>query len=80
MKRQDQSWTPPGVWQSPDGAAVSCNEKISVLNENLVEIRQMCQDALEDAVLMGADEGQLREVLRSMVDGLTNPWPEGGGK
>jgi hypothetical protein len=34
-----------------------------VLNENLAELRDLAQDALEDGVLMGCDEAQLREVL-----------------
>ncbi len=58
------------VWHAPDGMPVSCVEKIKVLNENLHEIQQMCQDALEDAVLMGCDEAQVRAVLRGLVDRL----------
>ena len=48
------------VWRSPSGDALSCVEKIKVLEENLEEIRQMAQDALDDGILMGGDEGQLR--------------------
>ena len=70
--------TQPGfelpAWSSPDGTPLSCHEKIKVLNQNLVEIRQMCQDALEDAVLMEADEKQFRGVLQSLVDSLENPF------
>lgn len=62
------------VWRQPDGRPVSCAEKIKVLNENLAEIRQMAQDALEDAILMGCDERQVREVLRGLVDALDNPY------
>jgi uncharacterized protein (DUF1778 family) len=47
-----------------------------VLNENLEEIREMAQDALEDAVLMGCDEAQLREVLRALVERLENPYAD----
>ena len=53
---------------------MSCVEKIKVLNENLAEIEEMCQDALEDAVLMGCDERQVRDVMRAMVDRLVNPY------
>ena len=45
-----------------------------MLNENLAEIRQIAQDALEDAILMGCDEEQLREVLHQLVDSLENPY------
>lgn len=62
------------AWRQPDGKPLSCVEKIKVLNENLTEIQQMAQDALEDAVLMGGDEGQVREVLHGLVDGLANPY------
>jgi hypothetical protein len=62
------------VWLTPEGEKLSCVEKIKVLNENLAELRQMAQDALEDAVLMGGDERQLRAVLHRLVDGLENPY------
>ena len=62
------------AWRTPEGEAVSCVEKIKVLNENLVEIQALAQEALEDAVLMGADEAQFRAVLRDLADGLINPY------
>lgn len=64
----------PEVWRAPDGSALSCREKIKVLNENLEELQQMAQDALEDAIIMGADEKQIRAVLAKLVDGLENPY------
>ena len=62
------------VWHTPEGEPVSCVEKIKVLNENLAELRDLAQDALEDGVLMGCDEAQLREVLAGIVAGLVNPY------
>jgi hypothetical protein len=62
------------VWHTPEGEPVSCVEKIKVLNENLAELRDLAQDALEDGVLMGCDEAQLREVLVGIVAGLVNPY------
>ena len=62
------------VWRTPEGEPVSCVEKIKVLNENLSELRGLAQDALEDGVLMGCDEAQLREVLTGIVAGLVNPY------
>lgn len=64
------------TWLDPAGEPVSCLEKIKVLNENLEEIRDMCQDALEDAVLMGCDETQFRSVLDRMTESLVNPYPK----
>ena len=64
------------VWRSPSGEVVSCVEKLKVLRENLDEIRQMCQDALEDAVLMGCDENQFKHVLEQIVRALDNPYKD----
>jgi hypothetical protein len=62
------------VWHTPEGEPVSCVEKIKVLNENLAELRNLAQDALEDGVLMGCDEAQLRAVLTDIIAGLVNPY------
>ena len=63
------------VWRTPEGKVVSCVEKNKVLQENLAEIRQVCQDALEDAALMGCDEQQFLRVLAELVAQLKNPYP-----
>jgi hypothetical protein len=62
------------VWRTPKGEPVSCIEKIKVLNENLAELRELAQEALEDAVLMGCDEQQVRDVLAELVNGIVNPY------
>lgn len=66
---------PQTIWRSPTGEVVACVEKNKVLSENMEEIRQICQDALEDAVLMGCDEQQFRTVLTELVNALKNPYP-----
>ena len=62
------------VWKDPKGKVIACVEKNKVLRENLEEIRLICQDALEDAVLMGCDEKQFRTILLDLVNGLENPY------
>lgn len=62
------------VWRAPDGTPVSCFEKLKLLNENLEEIRDLCREALEDAVLMGCDEDQVRGILHNLVAALENPY------
>lgn len=74
MKTRKTSSLRLPVWLTPDGKAVSCLEKIKVLNENLEEIRALAQDAFEDAVLMGCDETQFRDVLQQLVVALNNPY------
>jgi len=71
---QKQKTTNKRIWRAPDGTPLSCVDKILVLNDNLEVIRQECQDALEDAVLMGCDENQLREALDEIVKSIKNPY------
>ncbi len=63
----------PALWPQPDGAPVSCIDKLKMLRENHEELAQTMQDAFEDAVLMGVDASFMRELLTRMVDGLATP-------
>ena len=65
---------PETVWRSPSGEVVSCIEKLKVLRQNLEEIQQVCQDALGDAMLMGCDESQFRQILGRLVQQIENPY------
>lgn len=62
------------IWVRDDGSVVSCTEKIKVMKENLDELKQIAQDALEDGLLMEVSEQQLRETLHLMVENLINPY------
>lgn len=53
----------PNVWKGKNDEKISCTEKIKILNENILEINQIIDDAIEDAVLMGADPDQVKEVI-----------------
>ena len=64
------------VWRKPDGSPVACLEKIKVLNQNYSELEQMAVDLLEDALLMGCSDTQVRAALHAMVDQLASEFPE----
>ncbi|MEN9880778.1 MAG: hypothetical protein RIQ55_1424 [Pseudomonadota bacterium] len=64
------------TWRKPSGAPVSCTEKIKVLNENYEELRTLAQEALDDALLMGCSEQQIRDILRQMIDDLSTTYNE----
>ncbi len=64
----------PTVWRDPAGQPISCVEKIKVLRENHEELRQQLQDCFEDALLMGCDEQQFRQILDGLVKELVNPY------
>lgn len=66
---------PPRRWLQPDGAPVSCREKIKVLEENWQELAETLRDAYEDAVLMGVDPAEMKRLLAELVEGLTAPGP-----
>jgi hypothetical protein len=64
------------IWKKADGNPVSCFEKIKVLNQNFAELRQVAQDALEDAILMDCSEAQVRQALHQLIDELQNPYKQ----
>lgn len=74
MPPRDKAPAEPAVWRQPDGTPLACEDKIDVLRENLAEIQEICQEALEDALVMEVDEAQFRQVLHTLVDGLVNPY------
>ncbi|HSV17688.1 MAG TPA: hypothetical protein VLR71_04705 [Casimicrobiaceae bacterium] len=74
------SLDPPAVWRRADGTVISCVEKIKVLNENLAELRQMAQDAFEDALLLECPEEVVRQELHRLVDSLVDPWVAARGE
>ncbi len=61
------------LWPQADGTPVSCREKVKTLEENDAELRQVLQDAFDDAVLMGVDEAAMRQILLDVVAGLRSP-------
>ncbi len=57
-------------WLRPDGTTLACTEKVRVLNENYEELRVMIKDALEDALVLGCSEAQVRENFHRLIDGI----------
>ena len=75
-KSSDISSFKPPVWLKPDGSVLACVEKIKVLNDNLAELRDLAQDALDDAVLMGGTQAQINQTLLEIIEGLDSQYPE----
>jgi hypothetical protein len=67
---------PETLWRGPDGEVIACVEKLKVLRENLEEIQAACQDALDDAVLMGCEQSQFRQVLAGLVSRLESEYAQ----
>ena len=66
--------SPETPWRKPDGSIIACTEKLKVMRENLAEMRQVAQDLLEDAVLMGCDEAQGHYLGRPMEAAAIPDW------
>jgi hypothetical protein len=64
--------TPENPWRSPEGEVIACTEKLKVLRENLAELRALAQEALEDAVLMGCDEQQVKAAFAAEIAALSS--------
>ena len=61
-------------WYGDDGQIVSCTEKVKVMTENMTELYQLAQDVIEDALLVGCGEAQLREYLKALIEAVENPY------
>ena len=53
----------PKIWKGTNNETISCTEKIKLLNENIIEIKRMCDDAIEDAILMRVDSNQVIDTI-----------------
>ena len=64
---------PPSIWPGADGKPVSCSEKLKMLAENHAEAATVLRDVFEDAVLMGVDEAEMRQILNNLITGRPSP-------
>lgn len=62
--------SPQNPWRRPDGSVIACVEKLKVMRENIEELRECALAAIEDAVLMGCDEQQIKEALIAEIQSL----------
>jgi hypothetical protein len=67
---------PPQKWFRGDGSVVSCTEKVKVLEENWVEVRELLQEAFDDALLMGCTASQVRGEFKRLIDELPERYSE----
>lgn len=63
-------------WCTPSGKTIACKEKIKVMGENMNEIKQYLQDAIDDAVLMGCSEESFRQAYIELIKNLRSQYPE----
>ena len=59
------------LWIDKDKKIISCIETNKVLNENFLEVYNALQNALDDGILMGCDENDLKKKLKKLVNDLS---------
>ncbi len=58
------------IWHKTDGSVISCHEKVKVLNENYQDLKELLQDMIDDALLLGCSESSVRGVIQQLVTTL----------
>ena len=53
----------PKYWLGKNKLKISCKEKIKILNNNIDELQEMISEIYDEAILLGIDEKQLKDVL-----------------
>ena len=56
------------IWRAKDNKIISCDETNKVLNENYNEIKNVIQNAYDDAVLIDCDEKYFKNKIVDLVD------------
>ena len=62
----------PKIWYSKNKEKVSCKEKILLLNNNIIELHELANDIYDEAVLMGVNKEQIKEVLASTIKNINS--------
>lgn len=58
------------IWRKADGSVIACHEKVKVLNENYQELKTLLQDVIDDALLLGCSEAEIRNAIQQCVNQL----------
>lgn len=64
------------TWTNSQGKPIACVEKLKVLNSNWAELEQMIQDALDDAVLLGCTQIQVKQALHQLITNINSDFTE----
>ena len=62
----------PKYWIGKNKEKISCKEKIKVLNSNIDELQEMISEIYDEAILIGIDEKQLKDVLFEIIKNMKN--------
>ena len=60
----------PNVWKASDNSKISCKEKIIILNNNVIELKNLMNQIYDEAILMGVDKKQIKKVINNLSNNL----------
>ena len=60
----------PKVWKASDNSKISCKEKIVILNNNVIELKNLMNQIYDEAILMGVDRKQIKKVINNLSNNL----------
>ena len=60
----------PNVWKASDNSKISCKEKIIILNNNVIELKNLINQIYDEAILMGVDKKQIKKVINNLSNNL----------
>ena len=58
------------IWLNKSQEIISCDEKLKILNENILELENNLQNIFDDAVIMGCDEKDFKKKVVNIVNNL----------
>ena len=60
----------PNFWITKKKAKITCKEKIRILNGNIEDIKNLLEETYDEAILMGADPMQVKEVFNKVLKNI----------
>ncbi len=60
----------PNYWKASDNSKISCKEKIVILNNNVIELKNLMNQIYDEAILMGVDKEQIKKVINNIAINL----------
>ena len=57
----------PKYWKSSNNQKITCQEKLKILNDNLLDLEELIIEIYDEALLMGVDKKQIETIMKSVV-------------
>ncbi len=55
------------IWYDKNDEIISCDETNKVLNENYVEVKTVVQNCVDDAIILGCTENEIKNKLSELI-------------